>query len=408
VSFILTHKDFQVLDKIERNLRSFEDLKQDGRVFTNYSQRSYDYVVDISNILIKKQKQIESGSAEYITFEDFATNSIFNKKIEEKVKNLPETVNSKEKVEEFFEAKTNCIDCINQIFEQTNSEILNSVYSIFVATQKNGGFTPTLSENIGNQVYLWMHEFVPISLSVRFFDLLSTFASFETNMMGLNKFVLAHSMALTIPFICLSIGVVDTAGLKNFFSRNFFLRWVQLATNKINQAGASAFPQIRDMSHKKIKGGWALALIPEKVNNFFKGAVRFYPSPTTISFAVSAALGYYFPWTINAYLPAFWTQVAQPNNTSSQKVPGDKVLGEKKKKPKSNAASRAVDNLNERAVPVSRAIGQFIGDNTQELSRGIVTNARALFLSTITEAINVWRADHPNEVRAAEEEARRR
>jgi hypothetical protein len=69
-----------------------------------------------------------------------------------------------------------------------------------------------------------MHEFVPISLSVRFFDLLSTFASFETNMMGLNKFVLAHSMALTIPFICLSIGVVDTAGLKNFFSRNFFLR----------------------------------------------------------------------------------------------------------------------------------------------------------------------------------------
>jgi hypothetical protein len=154
VSFILTHKDFQVLDKIERNLRSFEDLKQDGRVFTNYSQRSYDYVVDISNILIKKQKQIESGSAEYITFEDFATNSIFNKKIEEKVKNLPETVNSKEKVEEFFEAKTNCIDCINQIFEQTNSEILNSVYSIFVATQKNGGFTPTLSENIGNQVYL--------------------------------------------------------------------------------------------------------------------------------------------------------------------------------------------------------------------------------------------------------------
>jgi hypothetical protein len=61
-------------------------------------------------------------------------------------------------------------------------------------------------------------------LGAKLFNLLHDFAHLENLIVGLNKTVLAHSAVLVVPFVCITIGVVDTAGYKLFFTKDIFLR----------------------------------------------------------------------------------------------------------------------------------------------------------------------------------------
>jgi hypothetical protein len=146
----LKYQDELVIQQLAASLPEFEDLINKEGIMVDFVKKSHTHVVDLSTILLKKQGI--GGNNEVIVFEDFKDNFIKSNKLDSKLNSLV-AENSEEKLKAFLNAKTECIECINKVFEKTNSFIIQALSKTFNKTAEAGGFTPTLHENIGAQIH---------------------------------------------------------------------------------------------------------------------------------------------------------------------------------------------------------------------------------------------------------------
>jgi hypothetical protein len=207
----VTPQDLKSLKVIKSQLSTLEEYKKS--LPQEFSKTSYDHLVDLSNVLVKKQVNTTDQTA--LEFSDFTTLNELNNSL------VDTNGQSEIALTEFFELKKKGIDLLNHIFGTTNSAIIESLNVTYQNMMRNNSFTVTEYNKIGNLIFDWVHINVPVSCAVDLFTILNKLAVSEQAFLTTQNLFLMHTSVILTPLMCITVGAVNNINFKKFCTPHF-------------------------------------------------------------------------------------------------------------------------------------------------------------------------------------------